>query len=122
VASVVFAGLWSGLLLMLTTVLHPVMEPMDGRGFALFLHQFLPPARKAASNYVAVLGMLYDVMLAWDPDAPPADWEATRGRYFAINSSPALRRSCTSVGLSDRMTATSSTRARMTGPGAEVPL
>ena len=129
VASVVFAGLWSGLLLMLTTVLHPVMEPMDGRGFALFLHQFLPPARKAVSNYVAVLGMLfssviavvalasgsggtplaltaigfalvvagpllvsnrlaeplYDVMLAWDPDAPPADWEATRARYFAIN-------------------------------------
>jgi hypothetical protein len=32
VASVVFTGLWSGLLLMLTTVLHPVMEPMDGRG------------------------------------------------------------------------------------------
>ena len=28
---------------------------------------------------------LYDVMLAWDPDAPPADWEATRARYFAIN-------------------------------------
>jgi hypothetical protein len=129
VASVVFAGLWSGLLLMLTTVLHPVMEPMDGRGFALFLRQFLPRARKAVSNYVAVLGMLfsslvalvalaigsggtplaltaigfalvvagpllvsnrlaeplYDVMLAWDPDAPPADWEATRARYFAIN-------------------------------------
>jgi hypothetical protein len=115
VASVVFTGLWSGLLLMLTTVLHPVMESMDGRGFARFLHQFLPPARKAVSNYVAVLGMLfaslialvalasgsggtplaltaigfalvvagpllvsnrlaeplYDVMLAWDPDAPP---------------------------------------------------
>jgi hypothetical protein len=129
VASVVFAGLWSGLLLMLTTVLHPVMEPMDGRGFALFLHQFLPPARKAASNYIAVIGMvlsslvalvvlatgaggaplvltaigfalvvagpllvsnrlaepLYAVMLGWDMDAPPADWEATRARYFAIN-------------------------------------
>jgi hypothetical protein len=28
---------------------------------------------------------LYDVMLAWGPDAPPADWEATRARYFAIN-------------------------------------
>jgi hypothetical protein len=26
----------------------------------------------------------YDVMLAWDPDALPADWEATRQRYFAL--------------------------------------
>jgi hypothetical protein len=64
VASVVFTGLWSGLLLMLTTVLHPVMESMDGRGFARFLHQFLPPARKAVSNYVAVLGMLFASLIA----------------------------------------------------------
>jgi uncharacterized membrane protein len=29
---------------------------------------------------------LYDVMLAWDPEAMPADWEAAgRRRYFAIN-------------------------------------
>jgi hypothetical protein len=27
----------------------------------------------------------YDVMLAWDPDRMPAGWEATRGRYFALN-------------------------------------
>jgi hypothetical protein len=27
----------------------------------------------------------YKVMLAWDPDAMPADWEAGRDRYFAIN-------------------------------------
>ena len=27
----------------------------------------------------------YDVMLAWDPEALPADWEATRRRYFAFN-------------------------------------
>ena len=27
----------------------------------------------------------YKVMLAWDPDAMPADWEAGRRRYFAIN-------------------------------------
>jgi hypothetical protein len=27
----------------------------------------------------------YDVILAWDPDAMPADWEAGRQRYFAIN-------------------------------------
>jgi hypothetical protein len=27
----------------------------------------------------------YNVMLAWDPDAMPADWEAGRDKYFAIN-------------------------------------
>jgi uncharacterized membrane protein len=27
----------------------------------------------------------YDVMLAWDPAAMPADWEAGRRRYFTIN-------------------------------------
>ena len=27
----------------------------------------------------------YNVMLAWDPDAMPADWEAGRRQYFAIN-------------------------------------
>jgi uncharacterized membrane protein len=27
----------------------------------------------------------YDVMLAWDPEDMPADWEAGRQRYFAIN-------------------------------------
>jgi hypothetical protein len=27
----------------------------------------------------------YDVMLAWDPEAMPAGWEAGRRRYFAIN-------------------------------------
>src|SRR5262245_58070031 len=27
----------------------------------------------------------YDVMLAWDPEHMPADWEAGRQRYFAIN-------------------------------------
>jgi hypothetical protein len=27
----------------------------------------------------------YNVMLAWDPDDMPADWEAGRQRYFTIN-------------------------------------
>lgn len=27
----------------------------------------------------------YDVMLAWDPEAMPADWEAGRRRYFTLN-------------------------------------
>jgi hypothetical protein len=28
---------------------------------------------------------LYDVMLAWDPEAMPAEWRAGRRRYFVIN-------------------------------------
>jgi hypothetical protein len=27
----------------------------------------------------------YNVILAWNPEAMPADWEAVRGRYFTIN-------------------------------------
>jgi len=128
-ASVAFSGLWSGLLAMLVLILHPMLAGMDGPGFARFLHAFLPTARGAPFNYVAVVGMLvaptvalialsddpgqarfvltalglaltvagpllvsnrlaepnYDVMLAWDPAAPPAGWEATRRRYFALN-------------------------------------
>ena len=117
VASVVFSGTFSGLLAMLTTILHPMMRSMEGPDFARFLRSFLPIARRAPFNSVAVLGMViaptialialgdepggtpfiltaiglalttigvfavprwlseanYDVMLAWDPDAMPAD-------------------------------------------------
>jgi uncharacterized membrane protein len=27
----------------------------------------------------------YDVMLAWDPDSMPADWDEVRARYFSLN-------------------------------------
>jgi hypothetical protein len=128
-ASVVFAGLWSGLLGMLTLVMHPMLAAMDGRGFEGFLRAFLPVGRKAWFNYACALGMaiapivalvllwddrgsasfvltaiglavvivgvyvvsngwkepLYDVMLAWDPDAVPPEWEAGRRKYFTIN-------------------------------------
>ncbi len=128
-ASVVFSGLWSGLLGMLTTILHPLLAAMDGRDFRNFMGAFLGSARKAWFNYVCAIGMgvapivalvtlwddpgstsfvltviglgsvifgvyivsnvwkepHYDVMLAWDPEAMPADWEAGRRRYFAIN-------------------------------------
>ena len=129
VACVVFSGLWSGLLAMLTLVMHPMLAAMDGRDFAYFLRAFLPTARHAPFNYVAVVGMVvapivalvalgddpssapfmltaiglvltiagplivsnrlaepnYDVLLAWDPEAMPAGWEAGRRRYFALN-------------------------------------
>lgn len=128
-ASVVFAGLWSGLLGMLTLVMHPMLADMNGAEFERFLRAFLPVARKAWFNYVCAIGMavapivaliglrdepssisfvlaaigltivivgvyvvsnvwkepLYDVMLRWDPEDMPADWDRGRRRYFAIN-------------------------------------
>ena len=128
-ASVVFAGLWSGLLGMLTLVMHPMLGAMNGADFERFLRAFLPVARKAWFNYVCAIGMavapivalvnlrddassvpfvltaiglaivivgvyivsnvwkepLYDVMLAWDPEAMPTEWQAGRQRYFTIN-------------------------------------
>jgi hypothetical protein len=128
-ASVVFSGLWSGLLGMLTLVMHKMLAPMSGRDFENFLRAFLPVGRKAWFNYVCAIGMAvapivalvflwddrgstafvltaiglalvivgvyvvsnvwkephYDVMLAWDPEAVPAGWEAGRRKYFAFN-------------------------------------
>ena len=129
VASVVCSGLWSGLLAMLTLVMHPMLRAMDGGDFERFLRAFLPVARKAWFNYACAIGMAiapivalvilwddpgsaafvltaiglavvivgvyvvsnvwkephYNVMLAWDPEAMPSDWEAGRQRYLTIN-------------------------------------
>ena len=128
-ASVFFAGLASGLLGMLTTIMHPMLAAMGGRDFRNFMEAFLRFARKSWFNYAWSLGMgigpivtlvllwddpgstsfvltaiglgvvivgvyivanvwkepHYDVMLAWDPEALPAHWEAGRRRYFTIN-------------------------------------
>lgn len=128
-ASVVFSGLWSGLLGMLTLVMHPMLAAMDGRDFENFMRAFLRVARKSWFNYACAIGMAvapivalvtlsddpgsasfvltavgllfviagvyvvsnvwkephYDVMLAWDPEAMPADWQAGRRRYLTIN-------------------------------------
>jgi hypothetical protein len=56
-ASVIFAGLWSGLLGMLTLVMHRMLAAMDGRDFERFLRAFLPVGRKAWFNYVCAMGM-----------------------------------------------------------------
>jgi hypothetical protein len=63
-ASVVFAGLWSGLLGMLTLVMHPMLADMNGADFARFLRAFLPVARKAWFNYVCAIGMAVAPMVA----------------------------------------------------------
>jgi hypothetical protein len=127
--SVVFAGLWSGLLLTLTTILHPVYTGRDGAGFATDLSHFLSVARTSPINYGLVIGLVvapalaliglrddptgapfvltalglaltvtgpllvsrllseptYDVILGWDPDHVPADWQAVRDRWIALN-------------------------------------
>jgi hypothetical protein len=128
-AAAFFSGLASGLLGMLTTLMHPMLAAMDGRDFREFMEAFLGVARKAWFNYAWSLGMgiapiaalvllrddpgstafvltaiglavvivgvyvvsnvwkepQYDVILAWDPEALPADWESGRRRYFTIN-------------------------------------
>ena len=62
-ACVVIAGLWSGLLAMLTTILHPMLRGLDGAGFTRFLDAFLPLARKSVFNYAMVLGLRRDPLL-----------------------------------------------------------
>ena len=49
-ASVVFAGLWSGLLGMLSLVMHRMLAAMNGPDFERFLQAFLPVARKPGST------------------------------------------------------------------------
>jgi uncharacterized membrane protein len=45
------------------------------------------------SRYVAE--PLYDVMVGWDADAPPADWQRARERYFRMNN--AIRGPCSAT-------------------------
>ena len=131
-ASAFFAGLASGLLGMLSTIMRPMLQAMSGRDFRNFMEAFLRFADKSwgrVFNYAWSLGMTfgpvvaliflwddpgstsfvltatglgivivgilivsnawktphYKVMLAWDPEAMPADWEAGRQKYFTIN-------------------------------------
>ena len=52
--SVLAAGLWSGLLLTITTILHPMFAALDGRSFAVEMRRFLPIARRSPTNHVLV--------------------------------------------------------------------
>ena len=56
--------------------MHPMLAAMDGYDFARFLRAFLPTARRAPFNYVAVIGMVVApifalVALGDDPGATP---------------------------------------------------
>jgi hypothetical protein len=56
VASVVVSGLWSGLLLTLTTILHPMFVRLDGPDSGVQMRRFLPIARRSPTNYTWWLG------------------------------------------------------------------
>jgi hypothetical protein len=56
--TVAAAGLWSGLLLTITTVLHPMFSGRDLPGFVEDLGRFLPIARRAPVNYVLVVALV----------------------------------------------------------------
>ena len=62
--AIVATGLWSGLLLTLTTILHPIYAAQDQRGFATELRLFLPVARRSPTNYLLVAGMIVGPVLA----------------------------------------------------------
>ncbi|GAA4882924.1 hypothetical protein [Actinomycetospora straminea] len=63
-AAVVATALWSGLLLMLTTVLHPVYGGLDAAGFADGLQRFLPIARRSPTNYGLLAAMVLTPVVA----------------------------------------------------------
>ena len=69
-ASVAVAGLWSGLLLTITTILHPMFARQDLAGFSSDLGRFLPIARRAPVNYVLVVCLMIApaaaVVSLWD--------------------------------------------------------
>ena len=78
IACVVFAGVWSGLLGMLTLVMHPMLRKMDGAGFTRFLAAFLPTARKAWFNWVCVLGLVIAPAVAlWSLDTDSTSFTLT---------------------------------------------
>lgn len=61
---VVAAGLWSGLLLTLTMILHPMYAPQDASGFTRDMCRFLPIARRSPTNYVLVSALLIAPVVA----------------------------------------------------------
>jgi hypothetical protein len=68
--SVIAAALWSGLLLTLTTILHPMFAARDAAGFTEDMRRFLPIARRSPTNYVLVVALILSPIVAlvglWD--------------------------------------------------------
>jgi hypothetical protein len=76
----------------LTTLLAPVAalillrEHTDTAMFWLTLAGWLAFLAGPILGSRFVAEPLYDVMLSWDAHQPPADWLATRARYYRINA------------------------------------
>jgi len=79
--SVAAAGLWSGLLLTITTILHPMFARQDMAGFAGDLGRFLPIARRAPVNYVLVVGLVVA-----PAGALVAQWDARWSAPFVLTA------------------------------------
>jgi hypothetical protein len=62
--SVIAAGLWSGLLLTLTTILHPMFAARGATGFTEDMRRFLPIARRSPTNYVPVVALICSPVVA----------------------------------------------------------
>ena len=91
--SVVAAALWSGLLLTLTTSLHPMYKAQEASGFADDMRRFLPVARRSPTNYILVLALLIAPIISlvglWDqPRSAP--FILTAIGYAAIVVGPLL--------------------------------
>lgn len=74
--SVISAGLWSGLLLTVTTILHPMYASRPVSGFARDMRRFLPIARRSPTNYILVCALFLTPILALvglrdDPSGAP---------------------------------------------------
>lgn len=86
--SIISAGLWSGLLLTVTTILHPMFAARDGAGFARDLGRFLPIARRSPTNYALVIGLVVGPAAAlitlWDERGSAAFVLTAIGLAFTV--------------------------------------
>jgi len=92
--SVVAAGLWSGLLLTVTTILHPLYGRRDAVGFATEMHRFLPVARRSPTNYILVAALLLAPTAAlvglWIEQSSGAAFVLTAAGLMATVTGPLL--------------------------------
>jgi len=79
--SVVATALWSGLLLTVTTILHPMYKTQGPSGFAADMRRFLPVARRSPTNYILVLALLIAPVIALI-----GLWEQPRSAPFLLTA------------------------------------
>jgi hypothetical protein len=91
--SVIAAALWSGLLLTLTTILHPMFAARDAAGFTEDMRRFLPIARRSPTNYILVVALVFSPIVAlvglWD-QAGSAPFILTSAGLAATVTGPLL--------------------------------